>query len=137
MVTLLMDGRDARTAPAASAGEDLWLPADALEAATGWSLKPEGLCEGDVCVPVPAAWRGEWLRDGAVNWAAFWRHLGRPVLHDEEGETWVFGAGARERASRLRGLEAPDFELPDLSGRKHRLSEHRGKRVFLVTWASW
>jgi hypothetical protein len=59
------------------------------------------------------------------------------VLHDERAETWVFGAGAEERGERLRNLEAPDFELPDLSGRRYRLSNYRGKRVFLVTWASW
>ena len=35
------------------------------------------------------------------------------------------------------GDEAPDFTLPDAAGRLHRLSEHRGKKVLLVTWASW
>jgi len=137
MVTLLMDGRDAEAVSARSAGEDLFLPVADLERATGWALKPEGLCQGEVCVPVPAAKRSEWLRDDAANLAAFWRHLGRPVLHDERGETWVFGGGAQERGQHLRNLEAPDFALPDLSGRMHRLSDYRGKRVFLVTWASW
>jgi peroxiredoxin len=32
---------------------------------------------------------------------------------------------------------APDFELPDLAGRLHTLSELRGKKVFLLFWASW
>ena len=35
------------------------------------------------------------------------------------------------------GQPAPDFALPDPSGRIHRLSDYRGKKVFLVTWASW
>jgi len=35
------------------------------------------------------------------------------------------------------GDRAPDFALPDPSGRVHRLSDHRGKKVLLVTWASW
>ncbi len=34
-------------------------------------------------------------------------------------------------------LEAPDFELPDLSGKMHRLSQHRGKKVLLIAYASW
>ena len=37
----------------------------------------------------------------------------------------------------LDGLDAPDFALPDLDGAVHRLSDLRGKKVFLTTWASW
>ena len=32
---------------------------------------------------------------------------------------------------------APAFELPDLSGRTHRLSDLRGKVVLLFFWATW
>lgn len=35
------------------------------------------------------------------------------------------------------GYEAPDFTLPDLQGRSHRLSDFRGKVVFLNLWATW
>lgn len=35
------------------------------------------------------------------------------------------------------GQLAPDFELPDLTGRKVRLSDLRGKTVFLNIWATW
>ncbi|NLN16530.1 MAG: TlpA family protein disulfide reductase [Firmicutes bacterium] len=35
------------------------------------------------------------------------------------------------------GQRAPDFELPDLDGNRHRLSDLRGKRVFLNFWATW
>ena len=31
----------------------------------------------------------------------------------------------------------PDFALPDINGQPHRLSDYRGKKVFLATWASW
>jgi peroxiredoxin len=34
-------------------------------------------------------------------------------------------------------LEAPDFTLPDIDGQLHSLSDFLGKKVFLVTWASW
>ncbi|NDG42002.1 MAG: TlpA family protein disulfide reductase, partial [Betaproteobacteria bacterium] len=40
-------------------------------------------------------------------------------------------------AQALSTLEAPDFELPDLAGQTHRLSDYRGKKVLLATWASW
>jgi hypothetical protein len=107
-----------------------WLSTDDAERATGWTLKPEGMCRDDVCVPMP-------VRDGRVDVAAFWSKLGRPVVHDRAGETWVLGAGAEQRNGALDGLAAPDFTLPDLSGAMHSLSALRGKKVFLCTWASW
>jgi hypothetical protein len=108
----------------------LWLSADAAERATGWTLKPEGMCQDDVCVPLP-------VRDGRLDVAAFWRLLERPVVSDAAGETWVLGAGAEQRNTALAGLMAPDFALPDLAGVPHTLSALRGHKVFLCTWASW
>ena len=35
------------------------------------------------------------------------------------------------------GYAAPDFALPDLTGVTHRLSEYRGKVVFLNLWTTW
>jgi hypothetical protein len=63
--------------------------------------------------------------------------LDRPVAIDLEERAVYLGVSAAERARRLASLEAPDFALPDLAGRRHRLAEHRGKKVFLVAWASW
>jgi peroxiredoxin len=37
----------------------------------------------------------------------------------------------------LQSLQAPDFTLPDLEGKWHALSEYRGRKVLLVSWASW
>ena len=107
------------------------------KAATGWVAKPEGLCRGEVCVPLPGGRESEFVRGGRVNLAALWRHLEQPVARSERGHVWVLGRSAGERAAALRSLEAPDFSLPDIAGRMHSLSEHRGKKVLLVTWASW
>lgn len=35
------------------------------------------------------------------------------------------------------GSRAPDFELTDLQGHKHRLSDYRGQGVFLNFWGTW
>src|SRR6266700_3860040 len=79
---------------------------------TGWTLKPEGMCRDDLCVPLaPDA-----VQDGRVDIAAFWRGLGHPVVSDKSGETWVLGTAAESRSAALAGLEAPDFSLPDLAG---------------------
>jgi peroxiredoxin len=111
----------------------LWLAPGEIERATGWTLKPQGMCRGELCVALPpAARRGE-----LVDAEAFWRKLANPVLHDEARATWVLGVGAGDRNRTLAGLMAPDFTLPDFDGRLHRLSELRGSKVFLSTWASW
>ena len=113
-----------------AATSGLWLSADDAERVTGWTLKPEGMCQDDVCVPMP-------VHDGRVDVAAFWQRLDRPVVSDATGDTWVLGASADQRNGALSGLVAPDFTLPDLDGTPHTLSALRGKKVFLCTWASW
>jgi hypothetical protein len=138
MATILYEQRETASDDALAQGDDLWLDGPTIERATGWAWKPEGLCHGDVCVPLPPGAAGEALvRDGRLNLAAMWRRSGRPVVHDAAGETWVFGTGAAERSAALASLQAPDFELPDLEGNRHRLSDWRGHKVFLATWASW
>ncbi len=137
MTTVLTEAGAVSIAGAQSDGDSLWIPRGEVTRATGWALKPEGMCRGEVCVPVPKGREREFLREDAVDVAALWRHMGHPVLHDASGETWMLGTGAGERANALQTLDAPDFTLPDLDGRLHSLSDYRGKRVFLMTWSSW
>jgi hypothetical protein len=118
-------------------GERLWLSSHELERATGWESRPEGLCRGSVCVPIPPGREREFLRDDQVDVAAFWRHLSHPLAHSADGRAWVLGTSAADRAAAMRSLQAPDFTLPDRSGNLHSLSDHRGKKVLLVSWASW
>lgn len=129
MATVLTD--DGEVTVAATNG--LWLTAEDAERAIGWTLKPEGMCRADMCVPLPSAA----MRDGRVDVAEFWHLLHRPAVHDEAGETWVLGAGAEQRNAALDGLQAPDFTLPALDGTPHTLSMLRGNKVLLCTWASW
>lgn len=137
MVTIVAGLGEHEVATAQADGDDLWLPAGELPAVVGWTLKPEGLCRDALCVPVPRGREAAFVRDGQVSLAAFWRHTERPWARSEAGDLWVFGANARERADELLSLRAPDFALPDLAGNMHALSGQRGKKVFLVTWASW
>ncbi len=137
MVTVLTEQGETEVAAIGGAGNGLWLSAADAERATGWVLKPEGFCKDAVCVPIPAGRDGEFVRADAVDVAAFWRLMGRPAVRDGAGEAWMLGAGAGDRAARLKSLEAPDFSLPDLDGGMHSLSDHRGSKVFLATWSSW
>jgi peroxiredoxin len=43
----------------------------------------------------------------------------------------------QRQATGRAGFPAPDFSLRDLDGRVHRLSDFRGKVVFLNLWATW
>ena len=115
------------------AADGLWLTAADAARVTGWTLKPEGMCRDDQCVPLPPAAIG----GGRVDVEAFWRRLGNPVLGADDRATWVLGAGAEHRNATLAGLMAPDFTLPDLSGTPRTLSDLRGKKILLVTWATW
>ena len=137
MTTVLTDAGEFEMPDAAGSDGALWLSGREAADATGWVAKPEGICKGDICVPLPPGRKQEFVRGSRLNLAALWRHLGQPMAHSDRGHVWVLGASARERSAALGSLEAPDFTLPDASGRLHSLSDYRGKKVFLVTWASW
>jgi hypothetical protein len=132
--TLLDEARPV-TLDAPVAGDEVRLaPAD-VASALGWELRPQGLCRGERCVPVPP---GTLLvrRDG-VDLATLAALLRRPLALDAAERAACLGAAADERAERLASLDAPDFRLPDVDGRMHALSDHRGRKVFLLAWASW
>ena len=119
--------------------DELWLATSDLEGATGWSLKAEGLCRDGTCAIVEPTLRARLFdaeRD-AVCASGLWEALGRPVLHDASRSVWMLGEGADDRRAGLETLEAPDFTLPDIEGKLHSLSDFRGRKVFLATWASW
>jgi AhpC/TSA family protein len=117
--------------------DNLWLSVDDLTRATGWELKPQGACLGDRCVPVPAGREAEFVRPSLFNLSALARHLGEPFVHDQRHSVWSFSDAPDEVKSRLESIEAPDFTLPDLDGKPHSLSDYRGKKVLLMSWASW
>ena len=137
--TIIYDERTLHVPDASAEGDNLWIPVRYLHETTGWELKPEGACLGEMCVPISAEREAGLVRANGTsfNIGGFARMLGRPVVHDDASSVWVFASAAADRESGLLSLEAPDFRLPDLEGKMHSLSEHRGKKVFLYAWASW
>ncbi len=115
------------------ARDGLWMSADVAEKITGWTLKPEGMCRAKACVPMPASA----VKGTEIDVEAFWKKLGAPAIASEARDVWALGAPADERNAALNGLQAPDFTLPDVDGEPRSLSQLRGKKVFLATWASW
>lgn len=131
----LIDGDRAVAVRASISGDAVRIAADALSEATGWKLEPRGLCRGEVCVPVRE--RAALADESGVDLSAFARALGRPLALDVAERAAALGTGAEERSASMATLEAPDFTLPDLAGRMHSLSDHRGKKVLLIAYASW
>jgi hypothetical protein len=138
-IDIIYAGRVSEIGGAKAEGDNLWLGKPDLTSASGWELKPHGACLGDVCIPIPPTHAPEFVRDSGreFNLAALARHLGQPVVHDDKNGVWYFGEAAATRRATLASLEAPDFELPDLDGKQHRLSDYRGRKVLLAAWASW
>lgn len=100
-----------------------------FERRTGWTIKPEGACKGDICVPLPQS-------DGSkLDARMLADRLGMPLLEDADGGLWALGPESGGRA--LTTVEAPDLVLPDLNGREFHLRALRGQKVLLVAWASW
>jgi hypothetical protein len=131
---LLVEGRTVEVPGAYVDSGSLWLPVDQLEAATGWHLEPEGLCRDERCVLLPGD--DAIMDDEFVNLSAFASHLGQEVVHSKDESVWVIGAEPPP-ALGLALRQAPDFTLPDLQGTEYSLVQYRGRKVFLVTWASW
>jgi hypothetical protein len=131
----LIDGGRATRVPARIQGKRVRIAPEDLERAFGWTLKPQGLCKGDICVTLRE--RRGLQTEGGIDLAVFAQTVGLPLALDAGEGVAVLGESAAARGSKLASLEAPDFTLPDLQGRLHSLSEHRGKKVLLIAYASW
>jgi hypothetical protein len=104
-----------------------------LEAGTGWALKPEGACRGEVCVPLPGAIVGT---DGTVDADAFAARLGMPLVHDEPSGLSSLGPSSLSGHALVTAV-APELVLPDVDGNEFRLSSLLGRKVVLVAWSPY
>ncbi len=106
--------------------ERLDLPPAELERRTGWSVKPEGACRGDVCVPLESPFCVEDMA----------KRLGMPLVHDRSHGVWALGpeSGAGHA---LHTAQLPEITLPDRSGEPFSLRSLRGTKLFMIAWASW
>jgi hypothetical protein len=108
--------------------ESLDIDAEQFGAATGWAIKPEGACKGDVCVPLD--------QSNGFNLASTAERLRMATVHDEKAGLWALGPESLgDRA--LVSAVAPELVLNDLNGNEFRLSSLRGKKVVIVSWAPY
>ena len=140
-VTVVYDGATSKVSDALPAQDELWLTPSSLTTVSRFVLKPQGACLDELCIPIPKAREKAFLRneEGAkyFNLSELARVLHQPSLHDDSSGVWVFGTRPESRMKVLDTLEAPGFTLPDWRGTPHSLADYRGKKVLLITWASW
>lgn len=97
---------------------------------TGWDLKPEGLCRGDVCIPFQST-------GGLVDLADLATRIDAALVHDPAHELWSLGPSAPGGGRFLADSRFPDLTLPDLEGQPFSFSSLLGRKVVMVAWASW
>jgi hypothetical protein len=138
---VIYDGVATEVSSAREASSDLWITVFDLTRATRFVIKPQGVCRDELCFPLPKNRKAEFVaKKGSTTWfnlSEFARLIKQPCVIDEKNRVWYFGARAAEQSGYLTSLQAPNFTLPDLNGKLHSLADFRGKKVLLVTWASW
>lgn len=120
---------------------DLWVSPKDLPRVNGFELKPEGACLDEICVPVRQDADSDlFVRRGGETWfnvTGLASKVGQPVAADYDNNVFSLGAVPVVRASFHRDGVATDFSLQDLDGNTVKLSDFKGKKVMLLTWASW
>jgi hypothetical protein len=127
-ITLRSVGKDPRNTPDA-----LWVRKADLPGINGFEIKPQGACRAEVCVPIPK----DMARDAYFNLTAFSKKVGQVVVADPDARVWSFGEIPMFSGAYSSSRVTPDFAVPDRRGRIVRLSDFRGKKVLVTTWASW
>ena len=111
----------------------LWVRKRDLPRINDFEVKPQGACRADICIPLTKDMvHGEYL-----NLTAFARKIRQAVVADSAAHVWSFGEIQALRGTFLNGRVSPDVTVPDRKGRPVHLADFHGKKVLLVTWASW
>ena len=138
---VIYDGVATQVSASPNSSNDLWITTNDLARATRFVIKPQGVCRDELCFPLPKKRLAEFVsKKDATTWfnlTEFARLIKQSFVVDQKNSVWYFGAREAEQNSYINSLEAPNFTLPDLNGKLHSLADFRGKKVLLVTWASW
>lgn len=102
-----------------------------FERDTGWTLKPEGACRGDVCVPLG----NSAVRDDRVEVAGVAERLGMPIVRHSDSLSALGPATTGGNA--LATAAAPQLVLPNLEGQPFDLASLRGQKVVMLAWSPY
>ena len=109
----------------------LWVQSRDLPRINQFEVKPQGACRADVCIPLSKTLKnGDWF-----NLTGFAHKIGEAVVNEQN--VYSFGEIPVLRGSFYNSRVAPDFAVPDRQGKVVHLSDFRGKKALVITWASW
>ena len=103
---------------------------EAFAAGTGWEIKPEGACKGDVCIPLDMD-VGE-----SIDVAAIADAMSLPLVRNEAHGLWALGPESIDGKA-LVTAKAANLTLPMLDGKPFELSSLIGQKVIVYAWAPY
>ena len=136
--TVLCQGRNVTLSEVGdSKGDGLLIRPDDLPAINGFTLKAQGACYDDLCIPIDESLLVE--RDGQkwFDLTAFADLLGQQYVADTGARVWSFAEIPARRDSMMLDAMAPEFEVTDREGQTVRMADLKGKKALIVTWSSW
>ena len=136
METLTLICDDRTTAVEADLdGERVLVDPAQLALATDWTLKPEGLCRGAVCVPT-SMWP-ELVDDGRIDLTVFARLTDQVVVIDLVERVAGLAPSAARRAEEMAALRPPTSRSTPSMAKPCRWATSRARRSCCVAFSSW
>ncbi len=139
-ITILANDNITKVAACPNNEDALWIRADELKVATGFELKESGACYDplNICIPLLEEGFTQTLSDHKwLNISKLSQRLEQACISNDDHTVWSLGLLPEARKAMLTSSIAPDFEIVDINGEIVRLSELKGKKVLIVTWATW
>jgi peroxiredoxin len=132
VILIDVDGREHEVV-----GDEGYVDASDLAAATGWTLKPEGLCRDETCVPLFGQQVTASADETRIDLAAWATALGLLVASDEAAGVVALVPSAEIHQRETVTGKAPPLDLTDVDGNPVSFGDFSGRKRVLVTWASW
>jgi len=134
--TVLYQGR-VITLARTGAGVGLLIQPEDLPGINGFTLKPEGACLEELCIPVGSSLVVEQAGEQWFDLTGFADLLGQSYVADCDHRVWSFAEIPAKRDGMMLDAMAPDFKVTDREGQVVSMADLKGKKALIVTWSSW